>query len=86
MAASMLAMAIGIATSERWLGRRLASCDSGRRGQLGAQVSCQYGASLEESEKKVKCGVYYINHMSLSLDLLILPYSMKVIMLGRGSR
>jgi len=51
-----------------------------------AQVRYQYGASVEESREKLKYDLYYIKHMSLSLDLLILLYSMKVILLGRGAR
>lgn len=51
-----------------------------------AQVRYQYGASVEESREKLKYDLYYIKHMSLRLDLLILLYSLKVIMLGRGSR
>jgi sugar transferase (PEP-CTERM system associated) len=51
-----------------------------------AQVRYQYGASLEESQEKLKYDLYYVKHMSLSLDLLILLYSIKVVLLGRGSR
>jgi lipopolysaccharide/colanic/teichoic acid biosynthesis glycosyltransferase len=51
-----------------------------------AQVRYQYGASVEESKEKLKYDLYYIKHMSLSLDLLILMYSLKVVMLGGGAR
>ena len=51
-----------------------------------AQVRYQYGASVEESREKLKYDLYYIKHMSVRLDLLILLYSLKVIMLGRGAR
>jgi sugar transferase (PEP-CTERM system associated) len=51
-----------------------------------AQVRYQYGASLAESQEKLKYDLYYIKHMSLRLDLLILLYSIKVVLLGRGSR
>ena len=51
-----------------------------------AQVRYQYGASVEESQEKLKYDLYYIKHMSLSLDLLIFLESAKIILLGRGAR
>jgi sugar transferase (PEP-CTERM system associated) len=51
-----------------------------------AQVRYQYGASVEEAKEKLKYDLYYIKHISLSLDLLILAESVKTILLGRGSR
>ncbi len=51
-----------------------------------AQVRYQYGASVEESQEKLKYDLYYIKHMSLSLDLLIFLETAKIILLGRGAR
>jgi exopolysaccharide biosynthesis polyprenyl glycosylphosphotransferase len=51
-----------------------------------AQVRYQYGASVAEAREKLKYDLYYIKHISLSLDLLILAESVKTILLGRGSR
>jgi sugar transferase (PEP-CTERM system associated) len=51
-----------------------------------AQIRYQYGASLEESKEKLKFDLYYIKHMSLSFDLMIVLESVKIVLLGRGSR
>jgi sugar transferase (PEP-CTERM system associated) len=51
-----------------------------------AQVRYQYGASLQEAKEKLKYDLYYIKHMSLSLDLLIFSESIKTVLLRRGSR
>jgi len=49
-----------------------------------AQVKYQYGASLEDSKWKHKYDLYYIKHAGLWMDLKILLYTVKVILLGRG--
>ncbi|PYU26741.1 MAG: polyprenyl glycosylphosphotransferase [Acidobacteria bacterium] len=51
-----------------------------------AQVRYRYGASLEETREKVQYDLYYIKHMSLSLDLLITFETIKTILLRRGSQ
>lgn len=51
-----------------------------------AQVRYQYGASLEESKRKLEYDLYYVKHLSLGLDLLIMFETVKIIMLGRGAR
>jgi exopolysaccharide biosynthesis polyprenyl glycosylphosphotransferase len=51
-----------------------------------AQVRYQYGASLEESKEKLRYDLYYIKNISLSLDLLIVLHTIKIVLLGRGSR
>ena len=51
-----------------------------------AQIRYQYGASLEESKEKLKYDLYYLKRMSLSLDLMIVLESAKIILLGRGAR
>lgn len=51
-----------------------------------AQVKYQYGASLEESKEKLRYDLYYIKNISLSLDLMIVLQTTKIVLLGRGSR
>ena len=51
-----------------------------------AQVRYQYGASLEETQAKLQYDLYYIKHMSLSLDLLIMFETIKTIVLRRGAQ
>jgi lipopolysaccharide/colanic/teichoic acid biosynthesis glycosyltransferase len=51
-----------------------------------AQVRYSYGASLEESREKLKYDLYYIKHMSLSLDLLIMFETIKTVLLRKGSQ
>jgi lipopolysaccharide/colanic/teichoic acid biosynthesis glycosyltransferase len=51
-----------------------------------AQVRYQYGASLEQSKEKLEYDLYYIKNISLSLDLLVILKSIKIVLLGRGAR
>ena len=51
-----------------------------------AQVRYEYGASLEQTREKLQYDLYYIKHMSLSLDLLIAFETIKIVLLRRGSR
>lgn len=51
-----------------------------------AQVRYHYGASLEESKRKLEYDLYYVKHLALGLDLLIMFETIKIIMLGRGAR
>jgi lipopolysaccharide/colanic/teichoic acid biosynthesis glycosyltransferase len=51
-----------------------------------AQVRYHYGASLEEAKRKLEYDLYYVKHLSLGLDLLIMFETVKIIMLGRGAR
>jgi len=51
-----------------------------------AQVRYQYGASLEETRRKLEYDLYYVKHMSLGLDLLIMFETIKIIVLGRGAQ
>jgi sugar transferase (PEP-CTERM system associated) len=51
-----------------------------------AQVSYQYGASVEESKQKLQYDLYYIKHMSVALDLLIMFETIKTILLRRGAQ
>jgi sugar transferase (PEP-CTERM system associated) len=51
-----------------------------------AQVRYQYGASLEETRKKLEYDLYYVKHLSLGLDLLIMFETVKTIVLRRGAQ
>jgi sugar transferase (PEP-CTERM system associated) len=51
-----------------------------------AQVRYRYGASLEETKRKLEYDLYYIKHISIGLDLLIMFETIKTILLRRGSQ
>jgi sugar transferase (PEP-CTERM system associated) len=51
-----------------------------------AQVRYQYGASLEETRRKLEYDLYYIKHLSVGLDLLIMFETIKTIVLRRGAQ
>ena len=51
-----------------------------------AQVRYGYGATLEESREKLEYDLYYIKHMSLGLDLLIMFETIKTIVRRRGAQ
>ena len=51
-----------------------------------AQTRYHYGASMEEAREKLKYDLYYIKNISVSLDLLIVFQTAKIVLLGRGSR
>ena len=51
-----------------------------------AQVRYQYGASLEETKQKLEYDLYYVKHLSLGLDLLIVFETIKTILLRRGAQ
>src|ERR1035441_7759532 len=51
-----------------------------------AQVRYQYGASLEETKQKLEYDLYYVKHLSLGLDLLIMFETVKTIILRRGAQ
>lgn len=51
-----------------------------------AQVSYPYGASIEDSREKLKYDLYYLKNYSLVLDLFIVIKTVRVALLGLGSR
>jgi sugar transferase (PEP-CTERM system associated) len=51
-----------------------------------AQVKYRYGASVEDAVEKLRYDLYYIKHLSLFLDMLIVLETIKVVLFGRGSR
>ena len=51
-----------------------------------AQVRFGYGATLAENREKLEYDLYYIKHMSLGLDLLIMFETVKTILRRRGAQ
>lgn len=51
-----------------------------------AQVRYPYAASVEEAREKLQYDLYYVRHLSLGLDLLVLALTAKVVLFGRGAR
>jgi sugar transferase (PEP-CTERM system associated) len=51
-----------------------------------AQVRYGYGATLAETREKMEYDLYYIKHMSLGLDLLIMFETIKTILRRRGAQ
>jgi sugar transferase (PEP-CTERM system associated) len=50
-----------------------------------AQVRYTYGASVEDAMEKLQYDLYYIKHMSLSLDLFIVVSTIKTVFLRLGA-
>ena len=51
-----------------------------------AQIRYPYGASKEDALEKLKYDLYYIKHMSISFDLMIIAETAKIVLLGKGAR
>jgi len=51
-----------------------------------AQIKYPYGASKEDALEKLKYDYYYIKHMSLLFDLMVMMETIKTVLLGRGAR
>ncbi len=51
-----------------------------------AQIKYQYGASVDDSLRKLEYDLYYIKNMSLLFDLKILLRTVGVVLLGEGAR
>ena len=51
-----------------------------------AQVRFSYGATVEQSVKKLEYDLYYVKNNSLFLDLMILLETVRVVLLGEGAR
>jgi len=51
-----------------------------------AQVRYQYGATLEETKQKLEFDLYYVKHLSVGLDLLIMFETIKTILQRRGAQ
>ena len=51
-----------------------------------AQVRYCYGATIEQSVKKLEYDLYYVKNHTIFLDLLILLETVRVVLLGEGAR
>ena len=51
-----------------------------------AQVKYPYGATEKDALEKLKYDLYYIKNMSLIMDLMVIFHTVKIVLLGRGSR
>jgi len=51
-----------------------------------AQINYRYGASIEDAIEKLAYDLYYIKNMSLLLDISIILKTIRVVLLGHGSR
>ena len=51
-----------------------------------AQVRYGYGSTLEETKHKLEYDLYYVKHMSVGLDLLVIFETVKTILLRRGAQ
>jgi sugar transferase (PEP-CTERM system associated) len=51
-----------------------------------AQINYKYGDSLEDTMVKLEYDLYYVKHISLSLDLYIIFHTLKAMLLSRGAR
>ena len=50
-----------------------------------AQIKFRYGNTIEDTLEKLQYDLFYIKHMSLSLDLFIIFQTIKIVMQGRGA-
>ena len=50
-----------------------------------AQVNYPYGASIDDSKKKLSYDLYYLKNFSIWLDFLILFKTIRMVFLRRGS-
>ncbi|HEV3276132.1 MAG TPA: sugar transferase [Terriglobia bacterium] len=51
-----------------------------------AQVCYPYGSTVDESRAKLEYDLFYVKNLSISLDLLILFSTLKIVLLGRGAK
>jgi sugar transferase (PEP-CTERM system associated) len=51
-----------------------------------AQVQYKYGNTLEDAREKLQYDLFYIKNASLSLDVLIMFQTVKIVLLGRGAQ
>ena len=51
-----------------------------------AQVRYQYGSSVDDAKTKLEYDLFYIKHMSIVLDIVILFETAKVMLYGWGSK
>lgn len=51
-----------------------------------AQINYGYGSSTEESKEKLRYDLYYLRNASVMLDVLIVFYTIRTVLVGRGVR
>lgn len=51
-----------------------------------AQINHKYGDTIEDTIRKLEYDLYYIKHMSFSLDTYIIFHTLKTMILSRGSQ
>jgi sugar transferase (PEP-CTERM system associated) len=51
-----------------------------------AQIKYQYGSSVDDAKTKLEYELFYIKHLSLFLDLVIVFRTIQVVLFARGSR
>ena len=51
-----------------------------------AQINHKYGDTVEDTITKLEYDLYYLKHLSLSLDMYIIFHTLKVMVLSRGSQ
>jgi lipopolysaccharide/colanic/teichoic acid biosynthesis glycosyltransferase len=51
-----------------------------------AQINRGYCVTVEDNTDKLAYDLFYIKNMSISLDLLIMFKTLKILVLGRGGR
>ena len=51
-----------------------------------AQIRYPYGSSIDDAKNKLEYDLYYVEHRSLFLDLLICFHTAKIVLFGRGAR
>jgi sugar transferase (PEP-CTERM system associated) len=51
-----------------------------------AQIRYPYAASLEEAREKLQYDLFYVKHLSVALDLIILFHTAKTVIFGKGAR
>lgn len=49
-----------------------------------AQVNYPYGASLDDAKKKLEYDIYYIKYQNITIDIIILFKTVKVVLFGKG--
>ncbi|MGH6610273.1 MAG: TIGR03013 family XrtA/PEP-CTERM system glycosyltransferase [Burkholderiaceae bacterium] len=51
-----------------------------------AQIRYPYGSTIEDAQRKLQYDLYYVKNHSLSLDVLILLETVRVVLLGEGAQ
>lgn len=51
-----------------------------------AQVSYDYGATIDDAVEKLNYELFYIKNMSLAMDMVIILRTIKTVLFGRGAR